>query len=279
MSDWMQPRQPMFTHLFLEDMMQANAEKGKKAQAFNTPFRYSDAGKCERQMAYSFLGLEGEPFDGPSTLVTELGTMIHEWIQEAILRRYPEATFEGKSQVVTSSGHFDGIVPDVPGLGKVLLEFKSMGGTAYSKSIGAGQRGMNAPGGPRYSAILQSALNAQANGCDTIIIGHIALEAISRQKAGRLELPEWNRCISEWIIPKEVWEPLADAEIARQLTILDELRMDRLPPRLAINDSGAEEHLNPETDKSWQCVYCSYRETCITDGPDTPVNVHIKEEK
>ena len=272
----MQPHEPVFAHLFVEDLMEENAKRGRKAQAFDTPFRYSDAGKCARQMAYSSLGLEGVPFDGPSTFVTTLGTEIHEWAQTAIAKRFPEAEFEGKSQVSTSSGHFDGII-HTEEFGKVLWELKTMNGTAYTKSIGAGAKGMNTPGGPRYSAVLQAALNASANDCDTIIISHVALEAISRQKAARLDLPEWNRFIAEWIIPKEVWEPLADQEIMRQVQILDDLNMGRLPQRIAVSDKGDEEIQDPDSTRGWMCVYCSYADICRADGGGNPINNHKEE--
>ena len=275
--DWKNPVTPTFTHLFLEDVIEGRKEAGPKAKAFETPFRYSDAGKCMRAMAYNSLGLEGEPFDGPSTLVTEIGSWLHEQIQTAIKKKYPDATFEGKSKLDLSSGHFDGLVPNVPGLGKVLLEFKSMGGTGYAKSIGAGARGMNAPQGPRFSAVAQSALNALANDCDTIVIGHIATEAISRQKAERLDLDEWKRCIAEWVIPKSVWTPIAYAEVARQMQINDHLEADELPYRVALSDAGMDENLDPTSGKSWQCVYCSYAGACLSDGPGTPVNIHKKE--
>ena len=268
----MQPHEPVFAHLFVEDLMEENAKRGRKPQAFDTPFRYSDAGKCARAMAYSHLGIDSQPFDGPSTFVTTLGTEVHEWVQDAIQVRYPDAQFELPTRIGVSSGHCDGVIPTEE-YGLVLYELKTMGGTAYAKSIGAGARGMNAPQGPRYSAVLQAALNAEANECDTIIIGHIALEAISRQKAARLDLEDWNRFIAEWVIPKEVWQPLAMQEMARQLQTVDELQAGRLPQRIAINDEGLEESLDPTNDRYWQCVYCGYQDACIEDGGGTPVNI------
>ena len=276
--DWKYPQEPVFAHLFVEDLMEANAQRGRKEQAFDTPFRYSDAGKCARSMAYSSLGLEGKPFDGPSTFVTTLGTEIHEWAQTALAKRFPTAQFEGKSQVATSSGHYDAMV-ETEEYGRVLWELKTMGGTAYTKSIGAGVKGMNTPGGPRFSAVLQAALNAHANDCETIIISHVALEAISRQKATRIGLPDWNRFIAEWVIPKEVWEPLANREIMRQVEILDDLNMGRLPLPVALNDKGDEEEQDPESGYGWMCVYCSHIDTCKQDGPGTPVNIHTKEKE
>jgi hypothetical protein len=266
--DWKSPIEPTFTHLFVRKWMLENAERGRKPQAFDTPFRYSDAGKCARAMAYSALGYEGEPFDAPSTFVTNLGTMIHEVVQAAIADDYPDAQFEVASEVFVASGHSDGIIPETA-LGTVQYELKTMGGTAYKKSIGFTNRGMKDPQGPRYSAVLQAAINAKANNCDTVVIGHIALEAISRQAARRLGISEAHRFIAEWVIPKSVWEPLADAELARQALVLDDINNGYLPIPIAIDDNGSEVNLDPTNDRYWQCAYCSYADRCLNDGPGT----------
>lgn len=269
MSDWQLPVEPRFTQLFVEDQMQRNLEAGKKPQAFDTPFRYSDSGKCARSMAYSMLGYEGEPFDAAGTFVTGLGTLIHEICQEAILKRYPDAKFEIPSRVATSSGHADGIIP-TDDLGLVLWELKTMNGTAAKKAIGFNTKGWGAPGGPRFSTVLQSALNAQANGCDTIVVGHIALEAISKGLAEKWDVSEFMRFIAEWVIPKEVWEPLADQEIARQLEIVDVVESGFLPYRTAVDDDGMQISLDPDNSKYWQCQYCSHVDRCKKDGGGEP---------
>jgi hypothetical protein len=268
MTDWKQPIEPLFSHLFVKKWMQENEARGKKPQAFPTPFRFSDAGKCARAMSYSSLGFEGEPFDGASTFVTGLGTEIHELVQAAISEAHPDAQFEIASKVYDlSSGHCDGIIPNTPVGDRVLYELKTMNGTAYKKSIGFTQGGIKNPQGPRHSAVLQAALNAQANDCDTIVIGHIALEAISRQAAARVGISEAHRFIAEWVIPKEVWEPLADGEVVRQLNITDEMKAGYLPTPIALDDEGREINLDPDNERFWQCHYCSYRKLCVQDGP------------
>jgi len=249
--------------------MDRNAAQGKKAQAFDTPFRFSDSGKCGRALAYSSLSYEGEPFDAAGTFVTGLGTLLHEIVQEAILKRYPDARFEIPSQTPTSSGHADAIIP-TEDLGLVLWELKTMNGTAAKKAIGFNTKGWGEPSGPRYSTVIQSALNAQANGCDTIVIGHIALEAISKGLAEKWEVPEMMRFISEWIIPKEVWEPIADREIVRQLRIIDSMEDGFLPHRTVVDDDGMEISLDPENSRYWQCQYCSYVNQCKQDGGGEP---------
>jgi hypothetical protein len=267
--EWQYPCEPIFTHLFVEDQMRANAERGKKAQAFDTPFRYSDSGKCARAMAYSALGYDGEPFDAAGTFVTGIGTMVHEQVQEAIANVYPDSTFEIPTQVATSSGHCDGVIVTETH-GRVLYELKTMNGTAFKQTSGIKTRPpkIENPTGPRWSTVLQSALNAKANDCEWICVGHIGLEAVSKGIAGQMEMSEMRRFISEFWIPKEVWEPLADQEIARQLNIIDHLDAGELPERFAIDDKGMEISLSPEGAKQdWRCQYCSYSESCINDGP------------
>ena len=269
MRNWKTPVEPRFTQLFVEDQMDRNAAQGKKAQAFDTPFRFSDSGKCGRALAYSSLGYEGEPFDAAGTFVTGLGTLLHEICQDAILKRYPDAQFETPTETKTSSGHADAIIP-TEDLGLVLWELKTMNGTAAKKAIGFNTKGWGEAQGPRSSAVIQSALNAQANGCDTIVIGHIALEAISKGLAEKWEVPEMMRFISEWIIPKEVWEPIADRETARQLRIIDSMEDGFLPHRLAVDDDGMEISLDPENSRYWQCQYCSFIDRCKQDGGGEP---------
>jgi hypothetical protein len=272
--DWRYPVEPRYSQLFAIEQQDANRKAGKKPQAYNTPFRYSDSGKCGRYLGYAVLGYEGEEFDMPSTFVTGLGTLIHEQVQAAIGRSYPDAMFEIASQVVTSSGHTDGLIPDQE-LGLVQYELKTMGGTAYKHSIGLTRSGIGQPSGPRYSAVLQAALNAKANGCDTIVIGHIALEAVSRQAAERAGLSETQRFISEWIIPKAVWEPLAEGEVNRQLMILEDLEENLLPDRIALDDEGTEVYLDPTNSRYWQCSYCSMRSHCERDGSGrVPVTIN-----
>ena len=268
MHNYREPFLPAFSHLWLEDLMAENEARGKKPQAFDTPFRYSDAGKCGRAMGYSALGYEGEPFDAAGTLVTTAGTYIHELVQAAIEKRFPGSKFEVPTSLYITSGHCDGII-ETEEYGRVLYELKTMNGTGYRRSVGLTTTSLakNGPEGPRFSTILQSALNAQANDCDVIVIGHIGLEAVSRGVASRLGLNDWLRFISEFIIPKEIWEPLADEEISRQFQMVDAIKEGYLPDRFAVVEMDTILELDPESDRYWQCGYCSYREQCIQDGP------------
>ena len=102
------------------------------------------------------------------------------------------------------------------------------------------------------------------------MVGHIALEAISKGLAEKWDVSEFMRFIAEWIIPKEEWEPLADLETARQMKIIDSVESGSLPHRMAMDDDGHEVNLDPESSRYWQCQYCSHRTRCMSDGGGEP---------
>lgn len=277
--DWKTPVAPLFTDSLLRELVQQDEDRGPKPTAFDTPLRYSSAGDCSRALSYQALGIPvSNKFDVPSIWVTHLGTQIHEWVQDAISRRYPGATFENKSQVEhLTSGHADGvfeqtvitaIIPEWEG-GKVLYELKTMGGFSFEKSIGLKKqkRILENPEGPRRTAILQAALNAYVNDCDTIVIGHISLEGISKGVAKAAGLDDYGRVLAEWQIPKDVWLPLAQNEIARMQKIVAMTKLDQLAGRIIPDDNGESLPIDPEATRPyWKCDYCSYKDLCVADG-------------
>lgn len=277
--DWKNPVAPIMTDSLLLELIKQDEERGPKATAFDTPLRYSSAGDCARALSYQALGIPASnKFDAPSIWVTHLGTAIHEWVQDAIGRRYPGATFENKSQLTQLvSGHADGVIeadvisaviPDWQGE-RVLYELKTMGGFSFEKSIGLKKqkRILENPEGPRRTAILQAALNAFANNCQTIIIGHISLEGISKGVARAAGLDEIGRTVAEWHIPFDVWFPLAKEEMARMKKIVAMTDLGQIAGRIIPDDNGNALPIDPEADRPyWKCDYCSYKDLCVSDG-------------
>lgn len=275
--DYRIPVEPRYGHLFLEEMAAQREELGPKPKAYDTPFRYSDAGKCSRALAYGVLGYEAEPMDLAGLLVTSLGSDLHEKIQNSISNYY-ESSFEVPSRFGFASGSADGVIYDEDF--KVLIEIKSMNGTAYKGSVGVSTKGVGTPKGPRASALIQGAMNAVANDCHILRIIHVGTEAISKGLAERTGVDEVGRVIAEFDVPREVFEPWADYEVIRHGRILDDLNEQILPDRIAIDDDMREIALSPEGSRmAWQCQYCSYTSACIQDGPGNPpaVPVTIKE--
>lgn len=277
--DWKIPVAPVFTDSLLRELVKENEEKGPKPTAFDTPLRYSSAGDCARALSYQALGYEASnTFDAPSVWVTHLGTQIHEWVQDAIGRRFPGATFENKSQVAEMvSGHADGVfdgsvitavIPDWEGK-RVLYELKTMGGFSFEKSIGLKKQKkiLENPEGPRRTALLQAAINAFANDCDTIVVGHISLEGISKGVGRAAGLDDFGRVLAEWHIPYDVWFPLAKDEMARMKKIVAMAKLDQIAGRIIPDDNGVPLPIDPEAARPyWKCDYCSYKDLCVADG-------------
>lgn len=260
---------PIFTDALIAELIAEARTAERKAQAYPTPFRFSDAGACSRVLAYAALGLEPtEPMDAAGLWVTGLGTMIHEMLQAALKRRYPQARVEIKGLIETvTSGHCDALVV-INGV-RWLYELKTTGGYAYDKATGLNRKGHKRgdPAGPRRGALLQAGLNAMAHECSMVAIGYIAMEAVSMQLAEKLGLTQLDRVLAEWHIPEEVWRPLAEDEIVRQRQILQAIDTGQLPVAQAIDDDGEPEYLDPLARRpSWRCVYCRYRSRCEHDG-------------
>lgn len=215
---WKQPLdRPMFVSAVAAELIERNEAAGEKAQAADTPFRFSSATDCSRKLALRYAGFEAtERMDAPSLVVTERGTLMHEIVQEAIEKRFPGAKFEGKGEVDgLTSGHYDALI-DWNGV-RYIWELKNVGGFAFDKAVGIKRMGrkMTSPEGPRLSAVVQGGLNAIAHNADEVIVAYIATEAVSVQLARTLGIGVLDRIMAEWRIPKEVWEPLARDELAR----------------------------------------------------------------
>ena len=278
------------TDSLIREWVSAERERGKKLTAAGTPFRYSGAGDCSRALAYSAMDDSNEStMDGGGVWVTGLGTKIHEWVQDSISRRFPNAEFENPTQIgQLISGHCDAVIPEADMIaafpewdgGKVLWELKTMGAAKWDKARGLKRRArkIENPDGPALSAIIQSGLNAMANGCKTVIIGHIALECVSQGIAGDIGLSEYERFISEWVITEDVWRPAAEAELRRIENISKTIGQGFLPERERVSDlDGDTTHIN--FDRDWKCNgYCEYSDQCWTAG-DGIVAIEMGETK
>lgn len=263
---WKQPvSDPLFVDVWSRELFE---EDHDKPTALGTPFRFSDALNCSRRMVFDALGVEkSDPIDPAGIHVTTIGTILHEKVQDAIGRKYPDAKFEVVSGSELISGSADGVcLVDGHGL---LLELKTVGQYPFHKAIGMSGMGYRAkrvsPEGPRVSAIAQAGLNALHNGCDTVVVMYIALEAISKNVAERLGFSMYERFTAEWEIPMEVWKPLALDEM-RRVSFLNELAQDgQLPSGDYFDDQKWEwESISPEDQRpKWVCDYCPHRTTCV----------------
>ena len=290
MTDWKTP-QPSggLASALLEKL---EAENKPKPTALGTPLRYSSFGECARKVAYTVLGAETTPPSGAGLYVMQIGTILHEVIQDAIkwkvdsLWQGATVEFEVASGLGDNlSGSADGVVTvkmEDGTVKKIALEIKTMGGVKFKKQIGFKDRParIENPAGPALSAIGQAGWNALGSGCDEVVVMSFALENISVGKANEAGMSDADRCTAEWFIPRHVWEPLADRELARQEAILVTLADGQLPDREALDDDGYPELR--DVDRHPLCLsYCDYRMQCLSDGagqPAVPVTLNKKEQ-
>lgn len=269
-------KEPLLTNLLVRRLVEEAQEAPELQHAYDTLVRHSDAGNCARRIGLKAAGYTAsEQIDAAGIWVMELGSRIHEWVQEMIADQYgPLATIEARVKFddLSSSGHCDALI-QLPNR-RILYELKTKGGFAFDKAIGLDRKGYkmrDKPEGPGTGAKLQAALNALAADADEVIIGVIALEAVSKQLAEKVNFGDEQRFLAEWHYPRSEWEPWAVAEKKRLAHLLAVVADDRLPDRYAIDDNMHVEKLDPNAQRpSWKCVYCSYQELCKTAGPGEP---------
>lgn len=284
-------QQPLVTDLYLKELVAADKPK---PTAMGTPARYSDAGSCSRAIGYSALGVAPtNPMDAPGKWVTNLGTLVHNEVQAAMLRRFPNARDELPSSWSNDhiSGSCDGYIPESDLVavdptwtgGNAIFELKTMGSYSYDKQIGLKRRArkMDEPEGPKFEAILQAGLNALGLGCQTLIMGSISMEAVSMQLAESTGMDEITRVMSEFHIPEDVWRGPALAEGERITQCVDDVRNGILPDRATLTSlDGDMTYIDPSgTRPHWRCTYCRYRDRCISDGDTINVPVDIRSTK
>jgi len=264
---------PRFTHLLAEEMWE-RAQVGKPT-ALGTPLRYSSAFACARQQGYyAFDGVPSEPMDEAGAWVTGIGTIIHEAAQDAILRKYPDAEFEVASGTDYISGSCDALIPHPDGEAThVLWELKTMGTYSFDKQMGWNRmRGeWKYPEGPAMKAITQAGMNAlgiegtrEGVRIEYVVMGSVTFEALSLTKADKMDVFDYNRFLGEFWIEREIWEPLALAELKRAEGIYKDFEQGLLSDRIAIDDEGNPLALNPNG-RAWQCDYCAFHSVCKSD--------------
>lgn len=287
---WQQPvMKPLFTDALAQELVDAAKTADRKAKAFDTRIRFSDSGRCARELAYSDLGVEPELWDAASLHVAFIGTTYHELLQGAIQRRFPGCKIEIKGIVpeADNSGHCDAmaegsvilvVVTDWKG-GRTLYELKTKGTYQFDKAVGIMRKSYKRsdPKGPALEVIMQGGMNARAHDCETLVVGYVCFENFSVGLAERVGLRQMDRFLAEWHIPKNVWEPLVEREIERLQEVMQSVDLGYLPEREVYDeDPWYQDHvaelktIAPEPTKhAWNCDYCSFRARCEEDGPGT----------
>ena len=284
--------EPIFESRITSLLAKEWAEKAKtpKPTARGTKFRYSSSFGCERQQTYAAWGAEpSEAMDEAGAWATGLGTLVHEALQEAIGRVYPDAEFEVASGNENISGSCDALL-QVNGKW-VLYELKTMGTYSFDKQVGWNRMRatLGDAQGPALKAIAQAGMNALGIEKDRgieieyVVLGSLALEALSKQKAATMGISEPSRFSGEWWLTRDQWEPIAISELNRVERIAADVENGYIGERSARDDNGRDIWLDP-LGSAWQCAYCAYRTTCVADGPGAPsvtesvININSKEQ-
>jgi len=249
-------------------------EEGPKPTAAGTLMRVSDTGSCLRQRGFAAAGIpECEEIDGPTLLAFQLGTSIHESLQAAVARVWPDAEIETpidlRSTGVSLSGHTDGVI-DVDG--GIVLEFKTVGSWA-AKNVWLN--------GPKREHVAQAALYAMGVEAEAVLMVYVAKEKAWASK----ELPSGIAPgdMREWLLPMHQADyrlgDLSPYELAQQelewfAEVEQSVKEGFLPRAQAPNDDGDLEFVEypgPYGVQSkggyWGCRYCRHNQTCAQVGP------------
>ena len=242
----------------LEDF--ANEVIPPKPIALGTPLRYSSAGACSRQLGYQAMKVEPtNPMDIGGRWVTNIGTHLHELIQERVQKLDRGAVMEASSQVGVWSGSAD------VDYGDVVDEFKTVGAYKKEKLFGISSYGkVTESGEPPRGNVLQLGLNMRGLGRERGNLVYLAVEPYSMNVAKKLRLTEAERVVRVFPLHADDIEQAVDEEITRGDLIVEMVENDVLPDRLYVDDDGNTQVLT--TNETFPCGYCQYRGRCAEDG-------------
>ena len=253
--------------------------------------RGSYAGACARQIMYKRDGIEESD---PPTIADhwrmDLGSMVHEELQDAITAVMPDSEHEVAVDLggtgLPGSMRIDTVNP----LGNdevETVEIKTINGFGYKAAATSWKK--TGPEGPRTNAVVQAALGAVALQYERPDIGvkgarivYLSLENLSPKVAKEVGYgTEVSRFCAEWFIPYDqcvaIVEREADRLIKADIEYNDGSVWD-VTPTLPENVYSAPKLLtilNPQTGaavdedgngaKPWACNYCSYQSMCRID--------------
>lgn len=259
-------RLPLITDVLARSIHREMLDSEKKAFAYPTWFRHSDAGKCGRYLWFEHTKTEpSNPPDPSSAWVMWIGTMLHEELQRCLPERFPNCKVEVPvHHGDLSSGHLDALITTDSGT-KICYELKTRGSFGFDKAVGWRRKQWRTemPQGPTSSDRIQGALNATACDADLLVIGMLALEAASKGFAEANGIDEIGRTVAEWHFEKAEFGPWAKREIERLEALKAMMERSLVPSRHAVGDEMEGVMLDPKSDRPpWQCQYCSHFATC-----------------
>ncbi len=196
----------------------------------NAPMRASWAGMCERQISY-MLSAEPASDAGPDPareIAFAVGHAIGDLIARALRDLYPEGAPEAEG-VIGQAGDGRPLIGCHADYATAtdLWEIKTMKSYAFGLAL---QRGV------QDHHLTQAALGAKALGATQVHLVYVDKDQ------GRL---------AEWAYGPDVWQPMAEREVARFAAIWSAL------PKLGAPIDEARKH--------WRCRFCAWATTCRED--------------
>lgn len=249
-------------------------------------------GKCARDIGYRLLNVPpSNPPDIAAIWRMGLGTMVHEGLQDALVKAFPGAEIEkvvgaehdeimgiptsGRTDVYLVTETFlNGVGTETTeenavarGVSKrTAVEVKTINGFGFKKSVGA--RGDAE--GPRTGAIFQAALNGRALGADEVVVIYLSLECLSDRELKALvtktggEPAPHRKFLAEWTWSMAELDELVDRELKRlgkviEITDTYAAAMERaadapLPPRSIPLEMPARGRVTDPSKGTWQVV-------------------------
>jgi len=208
----------------------------------------------------------------------QMGQMVHDWFDAWMPVAFPGIELEKQYHLpekygLKVGGNADAYLPEDWEGRSAAFELKSINGMGFKRA----SQGQN-PDGPRDSALIQGALAGLGLDTDIVVIINQALEVTSKGVAKQKNiLHEEQRFSVEWLLTREQYVPIAEAEIARvKLALACEDDAPRRPfgiPAMAeitnpntghwveLSDDG----VMTNTGSTWHCGYCIYQTQCIKD--------------
>lgn len=274
-----------FISAVVEDWWKAYVEAGNMSRDFalaGSRVRASWAGMCAKRVAYAVYGVEEtNPPTVPDAWRFNIGSMLHDHIQEVVQRKFPGSAVEVKVKIGEhGSGHMDVLVKRQDGEVErtISVELKTINGFGFKQAVGQE--------GPKAPHVMQGALNAAAMDPppDELMIAYFAMENISPGQFKKYPglTSEYNRFAAQWTFPREEYMQVAEDEL-RRLNRIVELVDESGPgavPRI-IPDPNLPPHMVTVPLKgtyvitqgpsrgapgyTWACGYCPYRAKCADD--------------
>lgn len=283
-----QRREPDPDDWFIEAAVSEFWEQYRTSDSFDLPMALPDsriraswAGMCARRIAYAVAGIEdSNPTTAADAWRFNTGSMVHEAIQRVITARFPGSTIETKVRLSDiGSGHIDVVLLKPDGK-RVVIEIKTINGFGFRRMFGRDGEG------PRYSGVVQGALNAAALDppADELMLVVFSLEVMSSWQAQKLGLmSEFKRFAAQWTYTRDEFMQIAHEETVRLRRIIELVDQGDLQyvPRIIPDPSLApHEVISPKkgtlaiknhegarvgVQSTWHCNYCSYQDHCHND--------------